>query len=123
MKTFLTAFLATATLLIVGEQHAFAQEQDSVTMSRAAIIAEDLSLSEDQSINVVAVIDSDQAKAKILIREAYLQLSRQLEVLAEERNKALKEVLTDEQFQKLKRYLRNDDLWSSQGTPTFPVRR
>ncbi|MEC3881843.1 hypothetical protein [Parapedobacter sp. 10938] len=123
VKVFLTAVLATAALLIAGEQQAYAQEQDSVAMSRTAIIAEDLSLSEDQSKNVLAVIDSDQTKAKALIRETYIQLSRQLEAFAEERNLALKEVLTDEQFQKLKKYMRNDDLWSSQGTPTLPNQR
>src|SRR3546814_2316524 len=110
VKVLLTAILATAALSIAGEQQAYAQGQDSVAMSRAAIIADDLSLSEDQSKNVLAVIDSDQAKAKTLIRETYIQLSRQLEAFAEERNLALKEILTDEQLQKLKKYIRKDDL-------------
>src|SRR3546814_8959198 len=123
MRTLLTAVTVTVALLLADKHTALAQKQDSVSMDRAAIIAEYLLLNKDQSINVLAVIDSDQAKAKTLIKETYIQLSRQLEALAEERNLALKEVLTDEQFRKLKKYMRNDDLWSSQGTPTFPVDR
>lgn len=99
-----------------------AQVQDSIVTKRVSMIAEDLGISHEQAGDVITIIDSDQVQAKALIRETYLQLSRQLETLAAQRNIALKEILTDEQFEKMKKNLRRDELWSSEGTPSLPVR-
>ncbi|WP_257667518.1 hypothetical protein [Parapedobacter tibetensis] len=88
---------------------AHGQVQDSTAVKRVAFIAEDLGISPQQASDVMAIIDLEKAKASDAKREAMQVLSVKLAGFAAERDKALQEVLTDEQLTKIRAALRSRD--------------
>jgi|GEM_PF-6216654 hypothetical protein len=108
---FAIAFLLVVSAVICATP-AHAQEevatQDSVAVKRVSMIATDLGISPDQAKVVMEVIDLEKVRASEAIRESQQQLSVKLTGFAAERDKALKEVLTEEQLTKIKAALRRD---------------